>query len=115
MRRLLMTIMACLALVAFAVPAIAHEGHGATIGEVLSVSADGFQLKTAKETVTVKFSDKTAFELDKKPAEKSALKKGDRVAVTGTKAPSGEIVATKVVLGLPAPAAHPKPSSDEAA
>ncbi len=90
------------ALLAFPISAPAHEGHDAIVGEVVSISADGFQLKTEKETLNIKFSDKTVFEKDKKTVDKTHLTKGDRVAVTGSKQMSGDTMATHVRLGLPA-------------
>ena len=99
------------ALLAFSMPAVAHEGHDAIIGEIVSISADGFQLKTEKETITIKFSDKTTFEKDKKPVDKTHLKKGDRVAVTGSKQMSGDTMATHVRLGLPTAKAKPATKS----
>ncbi|MBP6702618.1 MAG: hypothetical protein KA385_03890 [Vicinamibacteria bacterium] len=99
------------ALLAFALPVFAHEGHDAIIGEIVSISADGFQLKTEKETITIKFSDKTTFEKDKKPVDKTHLKKGDRVAVTGSKQMSGDTMATHVRLGLPTAKAKPATKS----
>ena len=93
-----------LAIVLLATTVYGHEGH-ATVGEVVSVAADSFQVKTPKETITIKFTDKTVFELKKKPVEASSLQKGDRVSVTTAKLPHGELLATKVVLGLPKPKA----------
>jgi hypothetical protein len=92
-----------------AIPALAHEGHGARIGEVVAVTDDTVQVKTAKETVTVKLTDKTVYELAKKAVTRNDLKKGDRVAVTAVKSDAGDLVATKVVLGL----AAPKPKTTE--
>jgi hypothetical protein len=91
-----------LAVVLLATAAYAHEGHG-TVGEVVSIAADSFQVKTAQETITIKFTDKTVFELKKKTVDASSLQKGDRVSVTTAKLPHGELLATKVVLGLPKP------------
>ena len=99
------------ALLAFSIPALAHEGHDAAVGEIVSIAADGFQLKTEKETLSVKFSDKTVFEKDKKTVDKTHLAKGDRVAVTGAKQMSGDTIATQVRLGLPAAKAKPTPKS----
>lgn len=99
------------ALLAFSMPAVAHEGHDAIVGEVVSISADGFQLKTEKETLNIKFSDKTVFEKDKKTVDKTHLTKGDRVAVTGSKQMSGDTMATHVRLGLPIAKAKPSPKS----
>jgi hypothetical protein len=81
---------------------VAHEGH-AIVGEVVTVGADTFQVRTAKDTVMFKFSEKTTFELKKKPADSSGLKQGDRVSVTASKLGTGEMMATKVALGLRAP------------
>ncbi|MBL8234048.1 MAG: hypothetical protein JNL98_36465 [Bryobacterales bacterium] len=50
----------------------------------------------------VKYSSKTAFELNKKPAGKAGVKVGDRVGVLGSKVPTGEIMANEVILGVPA-------------
>jgi hypothetical protein len=91
-----------LVLIALASPVAAHPGH-AIVGEVVSVAADSLEIRTAKGTVTFKLSEKTVFELKKKPVDASALKKGDRVSVTASKQASGEMLATKVVLGIPAP------------
>jgi hypothetical protein len=79
-----------------------HKGNALT-GEVVSVSADGFQLKTKTDTVKVKFSTKTKFEHDKKAVDKTHLKAGDRAGVIGNKLPTGEVMANEVLLGLPAP------------
>lgn len=61
--------------------------------------------KTKMDTVTVTFSSKTKFELDKKVVDKSQVRQGDRAGVIGNKLPTGEVMATEVLLGLPAPAA----------
>jgi hypothetical protein len=84
---------------------VAHDDkiHKATIGEVAAVTADGLDLKTKTGIVKVKYSSKTTFELDKKPAEKAAVKLGDRVGVLGSKLPTGELMANEVILGVPAP------------
>ena len=102
MTRLLLAVTA-FTLLGTARPALAHEGHGAKIGEVVAVTDDTVQVKTAKETVTVRLTDKTLYERAKKAAGKSDLKKGDRVAVTAVKSDAGDLVATKIVLGLAAP------------
>lgn len=86
--------------------AVAHpEGHGLTVGEVTSVTGDTFELKTTKATFTVKITAETKFERDHKPAEKAPLKKGDRIGVERIKSAAGDVVAKRIVLGLPA-AAH---------
>jgi hypothetical protein len=93
---------------------IAHDDkiHKATIGEVAASTADGLDLKTPTGIVKVKYSSKTTFELNKKPAEKAAVKLGDRVGVIGSKLPTGEIMANEVILGVPAPAA-PAPKKED--
>lgn len=99
------------AILAFSLPLVAHEGHEAIVGEIVSISADGFQLKTDKETLNIKFSDKTTFEKDKKAVDKTHLKKGDRVAVTGSKQMAGDTMATHIRLGLPTAKAKPATQS----
>lgn len=84
---------------------MAHDDkiHKATVGEVAAATADGLDLKTKTGIVKVKYSSKTTFDLNKKPAEKAAVKLGDRVGVIGSKLPSGELMANEVILGVPAP------------
>lgn len=83
----------------------AHDDkiHKATIGQVTSADADGLSLKTKDGIVKVKYSSRTTFELEKKPAAKAAVKTGDRVGVIGSKLPTGELMANEVILGVPAP------------
>ncbi len=90
---------------AAATTTLAHDDkrlHNAVIGEILSITAEGFQLKTKTDTVTVKFSSKTKFERDKKVVGKTDVHKGEQAAVVGTKLPTGEVMANEVLLGLPA-------------
>lgn len=84
---------------------MAHDDkiHKATVGEVTAATSDGLSMKTKDGVVKVKYSSKTAFELDKKPADKSGIKMGDRVGVIGSKLPTGELMANEVILGVPAP------------
>jgi len=69
---------------------------------VAAAAADGLDLKTKTGIVKVKYSSKTTFELNKKPAEQAAVKLGDRVGVIGSKLPTGEIMASQVILDAPA-------------
>lgn len=101
--------LAALALISLAIVSNAHEGHEAIVGEVMSISADAFELKTDSKTLMIKFSEKTVFEKDKKPLDKTHLRKGDRVAVTTSQLMSGELIATHVRLGLPAKKSKPSP------
>lgn len=105
-RRIMLTLAATL-LAAFIMPAPAHDDkiHKATVGEVTAATAEGLDLKTKTGVVKVKYSSKTAFERDKKPADKAGIKVGERVGVIGSKLPTGEIMANELILGVPAPAA----------
>jgi len=76
-----------------------HKSNAVT-GEIASLAADGFELKTGTATIKVTFSTKTKFEHGKETVDKSHLKKGDHVGVIGTKLPTGELVAREVLLGL---------------
>ena len=91
----------------------AHDDkiHKATIGEVTAANANGLDLKTKDGTVKVKYSSKTTFDLNSKPAEKSSVKQGDRVGIIGSKLPTGELMANEVILGVapPKPAQPKKP------
>src|SRR5687767_6002029 len=107
MKRILMQAVAALAFLASSTVASAHDerlhGKNALTGEIVATTADGFQLKTKADTVTIKFSSKTKFEHDKKAVDKSHVRKGDRAGVIGSKLPTGEVMANEVILGLPAP------------
>ena len=84
-----------------------HKGK-ATEGEIVSIEAAKIELKTAAGPVTVTLSAKTKYEHGDKTVTKSHLKKGERVSVFGTKLPTGELVATEVVIGAPAADSHHK-------
>lgn len=74
-----------------------HKGH-ATEGEVVSVSPDGFKMRTAKGIVFVSVVDSTAIERGDERIGREAIKAGVRVSVIGTTLASGEIVARGVLL-----------------
>jgi len=78
-----------------------HKGK-ATVGEIVSVSADKIELKTAAGSVTVTLNDKTKYEHGNQTVTKSHLQKGERVSVFGTKLPTGELVAREVLIGAAA-------------
>ena len=107
MKRTVMTTLTTLALLAFSSVTFAHDERlhkgNAVTGEIVAVTADGLQLKTKTDTVKVKFSSKTKFELDKKTVDKSSVRQGDRAGVVGSKLPTGEVMANEVILRLPAP------------
>jgi hypothetical protein len=77
-----------------------HKGKS-TDGEIVSVSADKLELKTASGPVMVTLNDKTKYEHGKQTLTKSHLKKGDHVSVFGTKLPTGELVAREILVGAP--------------
>ena|SRR6267378_3362916 len=99
MNRILMIAVAALGLLASSTKLTAHDERlhkgNALTGEIVAVTADGLQLKTKTETVKVKFSSKTKFELDKKMVDKSQVRQGDRIGVIGSKLPTGEWMAKK--------------------
>lgn len=75
-----------------------HKGK-ATEGEIVAVSADRFELKTAAGSKTVLLDAKTKIEKGSQAAAASDLKKGDRVSVFGTTLASGELVSREIVIG----------------
>jgi hypothetical protein len=89
---------ALLAAVAFAHDVKLHKGKG-TEGEIVSMTADGFQMKTAKGNQKVRFRPETKIEHGTQQVGKDHLKAGDRVTVFGTKLASGELVAKEIVMG----------------
>ena len=109
MNLILTTAFATLVFLASSTTASAHDerlhGANALTGEIVSTTANGLELKTKTDTVTVKFSSKTKFEHDKKEVDKTHVRKGDRAGVIGSKLPTGEVMANQVILGLPAPKA----------
>jgi hypothetical protein len=109
MKSILQMILGVVALLTTFTLANAHDerlhGKNALTGEIVSSTTDSFQLKTKTETVTVKYSSRTKFELNKKEVDKSQVRIGDRVGVIGPKLPTGELMASQVILGLPAPKA----------
>lgn len=99
------TLLTATILALFALPLAAHDDkiHKATVGIVAAATADGLDLNTKTGMVKVKYSSKTTFELNKKPAEKKIVRVGDRIGVLGSKLPSGELMANEVILGVPEP------------
>jgi hypothetical protein len=81
-----------------------HKGNMIT-GEITSVGAGGFELKTKTGAVKVTYSSKTKFEHGGQTVDKSHLSKGAHAGVIGTKLPTGELVAKEVLLGIEAPKA----------
>jgi hypothetical protein len=112
-RRLALAVTAAMLLIGTTTQLAAHDDkiHKATIGEVAAANADGLDLKTKDGTVKVKYSSKTTFERSSKPAEKSGVKQGERVGVIGSKLPTGELMASEVILGV----APPKPAAPKKA
>jgi hypothetical protein len=115
-RRLVVTAVVALGFLALCTQIQAHDDkrlHKATVGEIVAVSADGMQLKTKTGMVTVKYSSKTTFELQKKSVDRSAVRQGDHAGVLGSKLPTGEMMANEVLLGLPAGDPHGAGKSTE--
>ena len=102
-RRMVLTL-AGAALLLCSLQLTAHDDKipKATIGEIVTVNADGLDLKTKSGIVKVKFSSKTKFELDKKVVDKTSVRQGDRAGVIGSKLPTGELMANEVILGVQA-------------
>lgn len=76
------------------------HADNASTGEVVAAGKDGFELKTKTDTLRVKLSNVTKFELDGKAVDKNPVRAGQRVGVIGAKA-SGEVAADQVIV-LPA-------------
>jgi hypothetical protein len=73
-----------------------HKGK-ATEGDIVAVAGDRIELKTAKGPLTVTFADALKVERGNHAIDKSQLKKGEHVAVFGTKLPTGELIAREIV------------------
>jgi hypothetical protein len=84
-----------------------HKGK-ATEGEIVSINPGKMELKTAAGPLTVTLSDKTKYEHGSQTVTMSHLKTGTRVAVFGTKLPSGELVAREVLISPAASDSHHK-------
>jgi len=83
---------------AFAHDASMHKGKN-TIGEVMSIANDKLVMKTDKGSVPVTLIADTKVELEEGQAvTKGNLKVGDHLMVTGTKLPSGELVAKEIMI-----------------
>jgi hypothetical protein len=85
-----------------------HKGTP-TQGQIASVAADSFQVKTATGTVKVSFNKETKFEHGDDVVDKTHFTKGAKISVFGTKLASGEIVAKEILMG----ASTPAPAKDE--
>ena len=83
-------------------PAAAHDPSqhkGRQIrGEVVSAGADRLEMKTADGKLVVTFTDKTKFEHSNQQVTREHVKPGTKVAVIGTKLPTGELVAKEILL-----------------
>lgn len=75
-----------------------HHKGTPTVGTIVSISADGFELKTENETLAVTFTDKTEFERGKNDVASHDLRDGMKVTVVGTKLPGGKLAAKSVLL-----------------
>ena len=84
-----------------------HKGKPAD-GEIVSIGPGKMELKTTTGPLMVTLSPKTKYEHGSKSVTRSHLQKGAHVSVFGTKLPTGELVASEVLIGAPAPDAHHK-------
>lgn len=75
-----------------------HKGK-ATEGQIVSIAADNFVMKTAKGNVTVTLSKDTKYEMNKQAVDKGHFKTGDKVSVIGTALTGGKLVAKEVMMG----------------
>ena len=82
-----------------------HKGK-ATTGEVVSIGADRFELKTAAGVKTVTMSDKTKIERGDHNLHTTDVKKGDQVMVYGTTLATGELVSKEILITTGAHADH---------
>lgn len=104
------TLLAVVTLLACPLVVLAHpDARGLTRGEVVAVTAKTFDLKTDHETLTLLVTDDSIFELNKKRVDRTRLRKGDWVDVAIAGTVSGDLMAGKVVLGVPKPVVKRKP------
>jgi hypothetical protein len=89
----------CLALLAFAVQLIAHNGFDHVIGTVVKVENSVLTVKTAKGNVDVRLNDKTAITKNDQKAVIADLKPGTRVVVDVPEG-SKDKIAHSVKLGI---------------
>ena len=85
-----------------------HKGTP-TQGQIASVAADSFQVKTATGTVKVSFNQDTKLEHGDDVVDKAHFTTGAKISVFGTKLASGEIVAKEILMGT----ATAAPAKDE--
>jgi hypothetical protein len=97
---MLAALMLCVMTVLAPAGAMAAAKQTTLVGEVATVAADSFELKTATSTVTVKLTGDTKFVLDQKPSDKTQLRAGERVVATISKAKTGDMTASRVIVGL---------------
>src|SRR5687768_566766 len=76
--------------------------HNAVIGEVISIVAEGFQVASKIDTVTVEFARETNVEREVEAGGLGDIHKGEQAAEVGSTLPTGEVMANQVLLGLPA-------------
>lgn len=74
-----------------------HRGK-AIEGEVLSMSSDGFELKTEDDSLAVVVTDKTKFERGNSIISLADVTEGMKVKIFGTKLPGGKLAAKEVLL-----------------
>jgi len=89
----------CLALLAFAVQLIAHNGFDHVIGTVVKVEDNVLTVKTAKGNVDVRLNEKTTITKNDQKAVIADLKPGTRIVVDVPEG-SKDKIAHSVKLGV---------------
>ena len=76
-----------------------HAGN-ATEGQIVSINGNDVVMKTAKGDVKVTLNKDTKYEMGDQAVDVNHFKKGDKVAVIGTKLATGEIVAKELIMPM---------------
>ena len=82
-----------------------HKGN-ATEGQIVSIDGSNVVMKTAKGDVKVTLNKDTKYEMGDQAVDVNHFKKGDKIAVIGTKLATGEIVAKEMIMPMPAAKGH---------
>jgi hypothetical protein len=83
----------------FAHDAKLHAGD-ATEGQIVSIAGNNVVMKTAKGDVKVTLNKDTKYEMGDQAVDVNHFKKGNKIAVIGTKLATGEIVAKEMIMPM---------------
>ena len=72
----------------------------ATEGQIVSIAGNNVVMKAAKGDVKITLSKDTKYEMGDQAVDVNHFKKGDKVAVIGTKLATGEIVAKELIMPM---------------